>query len=332
MREILHAAELPSEWDALTGDNYALKRDFLACLERCNPCHQRYYLFEDAQGRVDSILMTIRVRMNLAQYSPFTFRVPVTLVHVPLSVVRPALVMGEATRHEVETFVRGLRGYSIVLNWRGEPGFAGMASGPMSPQVSLAIRWKRFEDYLADLRSNYRYRFRKATRKGAGLTYRFLEDNREFSPELYGFYSRLFDKSRIRIERLSLEYFRQAPGKILVCERDGEPVGFVQLIDNHPELVWSFVGYHPELNHECDIYLNLLLQMIRLAIEGGYTTLEMGQTAEDAKLKVGGRFTPLRVLVQHSHPLFNWFMHRTMPFLGWRPVPDQFHVFREEAP
>jgi predicted N-acyltransferase len=44
----------------------------------------------------------------------------------------------------------------------------------------LPLRWSSFEDYLADLRSHYRRRYRKALRASAGLRMRFLADPSEF--------------------------------------------------------------------------------------------------------------------------------------------------------
>lgn len=39
------------------------------------------------------------------------------------------------------------------------PGiFADMVAGTMGPQVSLRLRWRSFEDYLASQRSAYRHR------------------------------------------------------------------------------------------------------------------------------------------------------------------------------
>jgi len=332
MIETLHAQDLPAEWDALVGDNYALRRSFLQDLEISQPCDQRYYMFHTSEGRLDSLLMTFRIRMNLMQYTPFSWHEKVTMIHVPISVTRPALVIGEQTRAEVEAFIAKIKGYTIVLNWRGTGTLAHLTSGNMSPQLSLALHWKTFAEYLASMRSNYRHRYLKAQKKGQQLTFRFLENNTDFTAEFYQFYAHVNKKSRIRIETLCLEYFRQSTGRILLCELAGKPMGFMQLIENGSELVWAFVGYEPAHNHECDTYLNMLLFIVRYAIENGFTVLEMGQTAEDAKLKLGARYTPLRILVGHSNPIMNFSMHLSMPFLGYTPPPEHFHVFHGEAP
>lgn len=52
------AADLPAEWDDVVGDNVYLRRDFLAFMERCDDCGQRYHLVRDAAGRLDTVFMT----------------------------------------------------------------------------------------------------------------------------------------------------------------------------------------------------------------------------------------------------------------------------------
>jgi hypothetical protein len=326
-----HAAELPAAWDGLAGSNYALRKDFLEILETTVPCGQRYHLFFDDSGDLDSIVLTFCARMNLAQYTPLNYFAQVTLAHIPISVTAPGLVVGKTTGAQVEKFLRGLKGYSIVLNWRGKAGFARMVGGRMSPQVSLRLRWNSFDAYLASLRSGYRRRNLQALKKGGSLRFRFLQDNREFSDTLYSFYLYVNQKSRIRIETLPAAYFRSEAGRILVCESGDEPVGFMQLIENGTELVWAFVGYNPAQGARLDVYQNMLLFVVRHAIEHGFETLEMGQTAEAAKLKLGGTYTPLQILIRHSNPVMNFILKLFMPFLAHRPEEPKYRPFREQA-
>lgn len=324
-----NAQALPAEWDLLAGDNYALQRSFLTILERTQPCGQRYHLFYTTDGKLDSIVLTFQTRMNLMQYTRFRWMENATLVHVPFSVTRPGQVIGAATRSEVEAFIRSIRGYRIVMNWRDEAGFAGLATGPMSPQLSLTLRWPDFDSYWRSLRSPYRRRAQLAMRKGKDLQFRILADNKKFNSRLYQLYRHVNFKSRIRIETLSQAYFQEIPARIVVCSWNGHDIGFLQLIENHQELVWAFVGYDPEFNQRFDVYHNMLLYMVRYAICQGFQVLEMGQTAEDAKLKLGARYTPLKILVGHSHPILDWCMRHMLPWLSYTPPAAKFHVFHD---
>ncbi len=333
MIRIEHARELPGEWDDLAADNYALQKRFLTVLETATEAEKSYHLFHDGQGRLDSIVFLQRVaKFNLTQYTPFNVPVAANLLHVPLSVTRPGMVLGERTRVQVECFVKSLRGYSLILNWDKPGTFADMVAGTMSPQVSLRLRWKSFDDYLASQRSAYRHRLQKALKKGRELRFRFLVDNREFEDVYHSFYLRLNSTSRIRIEKLDISWFRSDLGRILICEHDGKPQGFAQAIENGKELVWAFVGHCQHDNAQRDIYLNLILRLIRHGIENGFEVFEMGQTAEEAKLRLGGTYTHLQALARHSFPLMHLGCRLVMPMLACKPVPDIFRVFRDEVP
>ena len=110
--------------------------------------------------------------------------------------------------------------------------------------------------------------------------------------------------------------------RVLVAHLGERPVGFVQMIENGAELVFAFVGLDYDCNATYDIYHNLLLRMVAYAIDGGFERLELGQTAEDAKLRLGGRYRPLRMHMRHSNPLLNAVVRVSLPLIQDPSDPD----------
>jgi len=325
------AAYLPREWDALCGENFALRRGFLRFMESANPCRQQYYGFRDAGGRLDSIVMTLeQPRLDLGMFTPISCRVPVTIVYVPLSASTPGMARGEATRDAVGRFLAGLHGFVLVLNLPEDDRLPGFARALTCPRVRLRLRWPSFDAYLADLRGNYRRRYRIAMRKAVPLDFRRIAPA-DFTPHHYALYEQVFNKSRIQVEKLSLDYFRGCNAAILVYELNREPAGFVQLIDNGAELVFGFVGIDYALNETYDIYHNLLLKMVDYGIRGGFASIDLGQTADDTKLKLGGEYEFLYAYMRHSHPLVNWALRRILPHIGYHPIRHVFHVFKSST-
>ena len=53
------------------------------------------------------------------------------------------------------------------------------------------------------------------------------------------------------------------------------------------ELIFLLGGFHRSYNERLDLYYNLLLKLVDYAIEKGYKYLDLGQTAEETKLKLG---------------------------------------------
>jgi predicted N-acyltransferase len=201
--------------------------------------------------------------------------------------------------------------------------------------LSLSSTWQTIEDYLNALRSNYRRRYRLACRKGASLTFRVAEAPSVFEPAHYALYAQVFHRSRIRVERLSLEYFRGCPDStILTCEHNRRPVGFVQLIANGDELIFGFIGIDYAVNSVYDVYHNLMLRMVEYGIRQGFSSIDLGQTADDTKLKLGGFYEVLTAQLHHGNPYVNRIFRWVLPRLSYQPVTEEFRVFksRGEAP
>lgn len=325
------AADLSEDWDSLSGDNPYIRRSFLAFIEANDPCSQRYAAFRDREGRIDSLAVAyVREGFDLFMFSPIDLMVRMTFVYVPVSVARPGLVLGERTKAEVEAWLASFKGFLLLLNLPPEPGFRGFVRGNACPRCVLGLRWPSFDAYLASHRSAYRHRLRKAQKRAEGLAWERLSDNRLFDDRLYSLYLEVFDRSASKIERLSKEFFQGPRFVIWVLKSGDEELGFVQLLENGTELVFEFVGFDHERNHEFDIYENLLLKIVRHGIEGGFKTIDFGQTADEAKLRLGARYERLYAFLRHSNPVLNFLVHRLARFIEYKPLDeDRFHVFKE---
>lgn len=323
-------SELPAQWDEAAGDNPYLKREFLAFMDTADDSVKRYYAVAEKDGRLQSVFMTcVRRKYNLAMFTKRRFRITVTMVYLPLSVTRAGIAY-ERGLEEAAAFVKKIRGYKIFLNLPDVP-MPGYAKGLTCPKCSLQIRWKSFDEYMAALRSNYRYRFRKALKKSAALSVRYLRDGAEFTDDMYKLYERVYDKSQIRVEKLSKIFFTGKFFDIFVLEEGDVPRGFVQLMANGDELVFEFVGIDYSVNARYDTYLAMLLEIVRYGIANGFKSIDFGQTADDTKLKLGCKYEYLYAYLHHKNPFLNALCKKLAPRLQYRPLQENFDVFREET-
>lgn len=322
------AAELPAEWDDIVGDNLYLRRDFLTFMESCEDCGQRYHLVRDSDGRLDTVYMTyVRRHYNLAMFTGRRYEVTMTFVYVPLSVTRPGIAWGSC-RDEALAAIRQIKGYTLILNLPAGD-YPGFATGLTCPKCILTLEWPTLEAYLSSLRSHYRHRYTKALRQSAGLRLRFLDDNSDFDEPLYALYSQVYDHSALTIEKLPLEFFQGPYFRILVAEDDNGPVGFVQFLPNGDELIFEFVGFDYATNRTYDTYQRLMLEIVRYGIEHGFRTVDLGQTADDTKLKLGSRYEMLYAALHHSNPVLFAISRLLAPKLQYRPLSTDFRVFRD---
>lgn len=322
------AAELPADWDRAVGDNLYMRRDFLAFLESCEDCGQRYHYIRDDTGTIDTVFMThIRRGYNLAMFTPFDLRVKMTFVYVPVSVTRPGIHAGRH-RDEALAFIRAIRGYTMILNLPNDdaPGFA---TGYTCPQCVLNIRWASLDEYLKSLRSGYRRRCQVALRASEGLRLRWLASPEEFDEALYGLYRQVVAHSRLVLETLTIDFFRGHYFRILVLEDAAGPQGFIQLLPNGQELIFEFVGMNYATVPQYDTYQRMLLEIIRYGIDNGFTSIDFGQTADESKLKLGCDYTMLYAALHHSNPLMMAGARLLAPRLQYKPLTTKFHVFKQ---
>lgn len=322
------AAELPPEWDEAARGNIYLTRAFLAFMEEADDLEKSYYGVYSGD-KLDTIFETVvQPEFNLAMFMGKVRKIKATMIYVPLSVTRAGISYGNCLAEATE-FIRKLPGYKVFLNLP-DVNVTGFAKGFTCPKCILDIKWKTFDEYLHSLRSNYRYRYKKALAKSKPLSIRYLKDGDEFTPEMYALYEHVHDKSIIRVEKLTERFFRGKFFKIFVFEEHGVPRGFVQLLGIGDELVFEFVGVDYSVNTKYDIYISMLLEIIRYGIDNGFKTIDFGQTADDAKLKLGCRHIPLYALLGHRNPAINLLCKLFAPKLQCKPFSQNFEVFKEE--
>lgn len=322
------AAELPPEWDDAVRGNIYLTREFISFMESADDNKKCYYaVYRD--GKIDTVFETVeQPEFNLGVFTGKQRKIKATLVYVPLSVTRAGISYGKCLTEATE-FIRKIRGYKLILNLP-DVNVNGFAKGYTCPKCILDIKWNTFDEYLAALRSNYRYRYKKALAKSAPLKLRYLKSGEEFTAEMYALYEQVYNKSNVKIEKLTDRFFRGKFFKIFVMEENGVPRGFVQLIAIGDELVFEFVGVDYSVNNKYDVYISMLLEIVRYGIENGFKTIDFGQTADDAKLKLGCHHVPLYALLGHSNPVINWGCRLLAPKVQCKPFSINFDVFREE--
>ena len=331
MKQFTSASDLPEQWDENLSDNLYLRREFLVFLESVDSSEKSYYMFQTPDGKVlAKMMMHTRKGYNLTMFSGLKTSIKMQFVYFPLSVSRPAIVCCEAARDEVAAFLKSIKGYKMILNVTEDWQLVDFTRGLTCPRCVLSLRWNSFNNYLRELRSGYRRRYKKALEKSAGLNFYFLENNQSFDERLYDLYLEVYNRSKYKLEKLSIDFFRGERFKIFVLVNSNDPVGFVQLLDNGAELIFEFVGFSHCKNREYDIYIRLLLEIVRYGIENNYQTIDFGQTADDAKLKLGCYYEPLYALVHHSNPVINRLIRLASRHIQYKPLDERgFHVFRE---
>ena len=298
-------------------------RGELILLERLNPCKQEYFEGQFESGRA----FVIRYRQTVDVFNfikCITLMVPLKIVGKPFSVSS----MGELGDHaSVTQLIQGLKGLNLVLN--GDRGLDLPYAYTLSSH-EFHNKFETFDHYLRALRSHYRYRVKKAQVKANAL--RVIKiDQSDFSHDHHDLYLEVYQNSKDKLECLGLDFFREFPSDIYEFRvtKTEEVVGFIQLVREAEKLIFLFGGFKNEHVKTYDLYMDMLIEIIKIGINEGVKTIEFGQTAEETKLKLGCVSVPKYLYVHHSSKVLQYIISKLLPLLSYKPHPITYNVFKD---
>jgi len=188
---------------------------------------------------------------------------------------------------------------------------------PVDPSMHLAIRsnWASFDDYLIDISSKYRVRYRRARKQlGEDINQRELNlmEVKGRSERMYQMYLGIKAEADFDAIDLSPNYFADMmelfPGRFRINAyfRAEELIGFRTTLDNGTILHAHYLGFDRQLNRQRHLYHNMLFDLLNDAIVGGYQDLDFGRTALEIKSSVGAEPHEYYCAICAANPMLNW--------------------------
>lgn len=209
----------------------------------------------------------------------------------------------------------------------------------IQPNMVLGIRehWHSFDDYIGDMSSKYRVRYKRAQKKMNGITVRDLklEELDDLKERMFELYKNIANSAGFNLFILSPSYIPELVKRLGDKARltgyflNNQLVGYTTLVANGSELEAHFLGFDAEANRESQLYLNMLYEMARTAIDLGYKSLNYSRTALEIKSSVGATPVPLNLYIRHQKSVLNKFLPKLFDFLS--PVEEwvQRHPFKK---
>ncbi len=321
---IHYAVDLPEKWDTTAKDQLFLQRNSLRILEETNPCGQRYHLAGEPGSC--SIAVTYKHKLNLLTFGSGSFSLPMTIVGIPCSVSSSGCCFAPPTKEALICHLHGIKGTKLVLN-TSDLSMPGFRKGSTLPTCLLENRWDSFATYLSAMRSPYRYRIKKAQARWAAIKESVVEPE-AFDENLHKLYRHVFNHSRYKLERLDIGFFRKFPADIAQFTVDGKPIAFVQTVLCGKQLFFMFAGIDYTTCKLYDTYLNILLHVVKKGIDSDCTFIDMGQTAEEIKCKLGCKQTAKHLHVAHSSKAGNWALQSLAGVLSHKQRGCEYRVFK----
>lgn len=333
----------PARWDAVPGDPFSTHA-VLEALEGAGLPGVRlsYAVLEDTTGRWRAVAPLAHVQLDAMQFMkgslrrgirtvrriyPGFMQTSTMIVGTPLSVGNPPARLDPAA--DPGPLWAALSGVlqeaadEAGAPWRvfkelpdchaggvpGELARQGWTLLPSEPGFVLPLRWSTYSEYLADLRSAYRYRIRRAaqTLDCQGIQIDVAPLAEVYDEEFHALYECVVARAPVVFERLTLAFFRElgrahsAAAPLLRFRRNGRVVGWVVMFFADGTAYDLFHGIDYEENRRSAIYHNQLAAVIQLAIERGARRLSLGQSTAEPKLRFGAVPKPLWIAVRHRN-------------------------------
>ncbi len=220
----------------------------------------------------------------------------------------------------------------------------GIGEFKVDPSMIVHIRsnWKNMDDYLLDMKSKHRVRIKKHLKRAADLEVRPLsvEEVVARDAEIFNLYRSVVNASGFNMVSVSQGYFADMvnafPEQFIVKGMfvKNELVGFYTYMLKEGAVMSHFIGYSEKENRDHSIYFNILLGLIKDAIEHKTNKLYYYRTALEIKSSVGAEPYGMSLYLMHHNSLFNNLINIIIKTFFPNPVWTQrrpFKVYPESA-
>jgi predicted N-acyltransferase len=202
---------------------------------------------------------------------------------------------------------------------------AGFTRIPSMPTTSLSIVYPSFDDYMSRAlssrtRKDLRKKFRDAA-KSAPIEMRVIDDIPAVIDDVYPLYLRVYERSKLRFEKLTEDYFcrlgRDMADKVrfFIWRRNGRTIAFALCMIEGEIICGEYIGLDYAVALDLHLYHHVFRDVMTWAIANGFKSLAIGGLNYDPKLHLKCRLDPLDLYVKHTSPLLNLLLKRLLPLL-----------------
>jgi predicted N-acyltransferase len=224
------------------------------------------------------------------------------------------------------------KGFLLMLNLGEKPNEINIASGKTLPNIILENKFDNWEHYKNSLRSNYRRRLKKITKHSDKLEFKRLSCSK-FTPQMHQQYLEVYQKSDGKLEKLSLDFFKSLPQEFILtqCSKNNELLGWNIALASNDTYYFFLGGIDYKYNTEYSTYLQLLVHIVKDGIERKAKYIDLGQTAEIPKMRLGGKAKTLFMEAHHSNSFFNALLKKFRKSLEYKVSLENPHPLKSES-
>jgi hypothetical protein len=220
-----------------------------------------------------------------------------------------------------------------------KPQFENFSKFAVQPNMIMELHkeWGSLGDYSNALKAKSRTRYNRARHKFENIEGKIIElhEIEARYEEMYALYSNIADNVDFNLFFLDKKYFinlKKQLGEDFIVKayfgNDGHMVGFFTMLKNYDHLDAHFLGYDPECNKNCQLYLNMLFDMVDYGTYTRLSKINMSRTAMEIKSSVGAKPYKMFCYLKHRGSFLNRFVPKIVSILYKEVIWEERNPFK----
>jgi len=185
----------------------------------------------------------------------------------------------------------------------------------ISMELRIPTSWNSFNDYEQALKHKYAQRCRKIRQATQHLNIQELGENdiAQYAAHMHRLYMQVVSKQMVSMGVLTPDFFLQMKRSLhdkfraFGFFKDDTLVAFSSAIQHDQDYDMNYIGFDYEKNQELNLYFNILLHCVDMAITSKAKTLILGRTAIEAKAILGCEPDYRYSFYKLRNVVVNWF-------------------------
>jgi hypothetical protein len=192
---------------------------------------------------------------------------------------------------------------------------------PSMPACEIDLDFATFEEFMQKrLGRKLRYKYIKLNKKPP-IDWEMIVDATPVAGELYELYKQTHDRSKMRFEHLTPEFFamigREMPDvvRFFIWRVEGRIAAFALCLVHDGTMHHLNIGFDYSVSLDLQLYYVTMRDLFKWALEQGLTRYYTGQLNYDPKLHFKMRLAPLDLYSRHTSSLINPFFKIALGYL-----------------
>jgi Acetyltransferase (GNAT) domain len=201
----------------------------------------------------------------------------------------------------------------------------GYTRVPSLPAARLSLDYPSFDEYMKRVlshatRKDLRRKFRDAE-AGDPIEMQAVTDLSPYVDEVYPLYRQVFERSALRFEELTPEYFRRVSkempdrARFFIWRRKRRAIAFSFCMAEGDTLHDEYVGLDYAVALDLHLYFYTLRDVFSWAMQNGFKWYSSTALGYKPKLQLKCELVPLDLYVAHTFGPANWILGRVLPLL-----------------